>query len=132
MKDSFKLNILFATFIALMIGMNLLGGKITTLFGVNKGNNEIEIMGKNLLEYEVFLNSDMVDFDRPILISTRQILEENNRFVTGEKEISFHDKVEPDIAVLLREFKKRRDPNLLYDAKVTISLEKILSRAYWP
>jgi predicted esterase len=107
-------------------------GKITTLFGVNKGNNEIEIMGKNLLEYEVFLNSDMVDFDRPVLISTQQILEENNRFVTGEKEISFHDKVEPDIEVLLREFKKRRDPNLLYDAKVTISLEKILSRAYWP
>jgi hypothetical protein len=99
---------------------------------VNKGNNEIDIMGKDLLEYEVFLNSDMVDFDRPILISTQQIMEENNRFVTGEKEISFHDKVEPDIAVLLREFKKRRDPNLLYDAKVTISLEKILSRAYWP
>jgi len=35
MKESMRLNILFATFIALMIGMNLLGGKITTLFGVS-------------------------------------------------------------------------------------------------
>jgi len=32
MKEPFRLKILFAAFIALMIGMNLLGGKITTIF----------------------------------------------------------------------------------------------------
>ena len=35
MHDNIKLTYLFAIFIALMIGMNLLGGKITTLFGVS-------------------------------------------------------------------------------------------------
>jgi predicted esterase len=110
---------------------NIRDGKIATLFGVNKGNNEIEIMGKDLLEYEVYLNSDMVDFDKPVLISTQQIIEEKNHLITGEKEVSFHGKVEPDIELLLRDFKKHRDPNFLYSAKVTISLEKIFSRVHY-
>ena len=104
-------------------------GKIATLFAVNKGNNEIEIMGKNLLEYEVYLNSDTVDFERPVLISTQMILEQKDKLVPGEKEINFHGMVEPDLEILLRGFKEHRDPALLFDAKVTISLEKVLTLA---
>ena len=35
MKESLKLQVLFASFIAMMIAMNLLGVKITTIFGVS-------------------------------------------------------------------------------------------------
>ncbi len=35
MEKSFKLNILFALFVALLIGVNLLGGKIVTFFGIS-------------------------------------------------------------------------------------------------
>jgi hypothetical protein len=102
-------------------------GKIATLFAANKGNNEIEVMGKNLAEYEIYLNSEMVDFEKPVLITTQEIQDQNGKLIPGEKETSFHDKVEPDLEVLLRGFKETRDPNLLFDARVTISLTRSLA-----
>ncbi len=35
MQNNFKLNVLFALFVALLVGVNLLGGKITTFFGIS-------------------------------------------------------------------------------------------------
>ena len=103
--------------------MTVRDGKISTLFAVNKGNNELEVMGQNMLAFELYLNSDLVDFDKPVVISTRPILEKDNKLIPGEKKVSFHQMVKKDIALLLLDFKDRRDPELLYDAKVGISLE---------
>ena len=103
--------------------MTVRDGKISTLFAVNMGNNEFEVMGQNLLAFELYLNTDLVDFDKPVMVSTRMILEKDNKLVPGEKKVSFHQMVKKDTALLLLDFKDRRDPELLYDAKIRISLE---------
>jgi hypothetical protein len=103
--------------------MNVQDGKISSIFAVNKGNNKIEIMGKNLLSYEIFLNSEMVDFNEPVIISTRHIVERDGKLISGDKKINFYQIVKKDVGLLLTEYKLRRDPNILYDAKIKISLE---------
>ena len=103
--------------------MTVRDGKISTLFAVNMGNNEFEVMGQNLLAFELYLNSGLVDFDKPVMVTTRMILEKDNKLVPGEKKVSFHQIVKKDTAFLLLDYKDRRDPELLYDAKFPISLE---------
>ncbi|MGV7219992.1 MAG: hypothetical protein ACQ9MH_00550 [Nitrospinales bacterium] len=103
--------------------MNVQDGKISSLFAVNKGNNKIEIMGKNLLSYEIYLNTEMVDFDKPVIISTRQIVEIDKKLISGDTKVNFHQMVKKDVGLLLTEYKLRRDPNILFDAKIIISLE---------
>ncbi len=44
------------------------------------------------------------------------------KVITGQKLVKFHGKVIRDTAILLREFKLRRDPEQLYDAKIRIVL----------
>ena len=44
--------------------------------------------------------------------------------MTDEKQERFNDKLEKDLEVLLRDFKQNRDPSMLFDGKITISLEK--------
>lgn len=105
-------------------------GKIATLFAVYKGRNEFEIMGNNLLEYEIYLNSEMVDFDAPIRVSTQKITIEDSGVVPGEMLASFHEKVDRDLGALLSGYKSRRDPYQLYDAKIKISLEKEIEVAF--
>ncbi len=103
-------------------------GKIATLFAVNRGNNEIAVMGKNLMEYEIYLNTEMVDFDAPVRITTQRIIEKEDQLRAGEKQLDFEETVVEDPAVLLHGFKQTRDPEMLFDAKITISLERILAR----
>lgn len=104
-------------------------GKIATLFAVRKGNNQFEVMGQNIVEYDLFFNTDTVDFDKPVTITTQKIQNQNNKLVPGEKKISYQNIVKKDLAVLLYEFKKFRDPNRLYDATVNILLETTLVQA---
>ncbi|MFQ5671512.1 MAG: hypothetical protein ACE5G9_00325 [Nitrospinales bacterium] len=104
--------------------LNVRDGKIATLFALQKGGNRIEILGKNVTRYQVYLNSGMVDFDLPVRITTRRIIDRGNRLVPGETQISFDQKVDRDMGVLLRGFKTRRDPGLLFDAMVEVSLEE--------
>jgi predicted esterase len=99
-------------------------GKIATLFAAQKGNNEFEVMGKNLLEFELFFNTEMIDFNAPVRIVTQNLLDEEGQIVPGEKQERFNDKLEKDLEVLLRDFKQNRDPSMLFDGKITISLEK--------
>ena len=99
-------------------------GKIATLFAVQKGNNEFDVMGKNLLEFDLFFNTDMVDFDAPVRIFTQKLKDEGGKIVTEEKQERFNSKLVKDLEVLLRGFKKNRDPSMLFDAKITLSLEK--------
>ena len=99
-------------------------GKIATLFAFQKGNNEFTVMGKNLLEFELFFNTDMIDFAIPVRIVTQKLRDEGGQIVTDEKQERFNDKLEKDLEVLLRDFKQNRDPSMLFDGKITISLEK--------
>ena len=73
--------------------MNVQDGKISSLFAVNKENNEFEIMGKNLLSYEILLNTEMVDFNKPVVISTIHIIEKDKKLIRGEKKVNFHQMV---------------------------------------
>ncbi len=99
-------------------------GKIATLFASQKGNNEFEILGKNLLEFDLYLNTDMIDFDAPVRIVTQNLLDEGGQLLPGEKQERFNDKLKKDLETLLRHFKINRDPSMLFDGKITISLEK--------
>lgn len=109
---------------------NVHDGKIASLFATHKETNEFEVIGQNLLEYEIFLNSDQVDFDQPITVTSQQLLTKDSKLVTGEKTMSFVGKADKDMAVLLQEYKARRDPYLLYDAKVKITFEKETETAW--
>ncbi len=99
-------------------------GKIATLFASQKGNNEFQVMGKNLLEFDLFFNTEMIDFDAPVRIVTQKLHEKDGQIVTGEKQERFNDKIEKDLEILLRDFKQNRDPSMLFDGKITLSLEK--------
>ena len=101
-------------------------GKIATLFVERKGENRFEVMGENLVEYDLFFNTETVDFDKIVVITTQKIQNQNNKLVAGEKKISYQNKLKKDLAVLLYGYKQFRDPYRLYDAKVNILLETTL------
>ncbi len=107
-------------------------GKIGTLFATNKGNNQLEVMGKNIIECELLLNEDMVDLSKPIYVSKQSIADQGGKLVTGPKLPGYHQKAIPDLGVLLSGFKKKRDPELLYDAKIKISWEDSIGFASLP
>ena len=104
--------------------MNIKDGKAATLIAVHKEPNLFEIMGKNLLEMELYLDADRVNFEQPVMVTFQEMKELRGKFITGQKLVKFHGKVSRDTALLLREFKFRRDPEQLYDAKLTVVLEK--------
>lgn len=104
--------------------MNIKDGKATTLIAVHKEPNLFELMGKNLLEMELYLDADRVDFDQPVMVTFQEMKELEGKFITGQKLVKYHGKVTKDTALLLWEFKLRRDPEQLYDAKITVVLEK--------
>ena len=82
------------------------------------------------MEYELFLNENMVDFDAPVIITTQKIQEANSQLIPSEKILSFNQKVEKNMGMLLHGFKELQDPNLLFDAKVTITFSKTVGYAY--
>ncbi|NIQ03914.1 MAG: hypothetical protein GWM98_29170, partial [Nitrospinaceae bacterium] len=93
--------------------MNVRDGKPATLIAVHKEENLFEITGKNLLEMELYLSADRVDFDREIMVTFQELKEYQGKFVAGQKLVKFHGKAEKDLGILLREFKRRRDPDQL-------------------
>ena len=101
-------------------------GKIATLFAERKGKNLFEVMGENIVEYDLFFNTDTVDFDKTVTITTQKIQNQNNKLVAGEKKISYQNKIKKDLAVLLYGYKRFRDPHRFYDARVNILLETTL------
>ena len=52
------------------------------------------------------------------------------QLVPGEKVLSFHRKVERDMETLLSGFKALRDPELLFDARIKVSVEKTVGFAF--
>ena len=101
-------------------------GKIATLFATRKGHNIFEVMGQHIIEYDLYFNTETVDFDKPVTITTQKIQVQSKKLVPGEKKTSYKKKVEKYLAVLLYEYKNFRDPNRLYDARVSILLESTL------
>ena len=104
--------------------MNIQDGKAATLIAVHKEKNLFEIMGKNLLEMELYLSTDQVDFDQPVMVTFQEMKELKGKFVTGQKWVKFNGTVKRDTALLLRDFKLRRDPEQMFDAKLTVVLEE--------
>ena len=101
-------------------------GKIATLFATRKGSNLFEVMGQHIIKYDLYFNSETVDFEKPVTITTQKIQIQGGTMVPGEKKTSYKKKVEKDLAVLLYGYKNFRDPNRLYDARVSILLESTL------
>lgn len=101
--------------------LNIHDGKLATLFVTNRGNNRIEIMGNNFAECEVYLSSDSVDLDSPLHITTQEIVETEKEIVLGEMQLSFNGKATRDTPFMLKNFKARGDPDLLFDAVIKIS-----------
>jgi len=110
--------------------INIQDGKVATLFAVNLGRNRFELMGKNVKEAEIYLNSDSIDFNSSIVVILQTLEDKNGQLVPTEKRTGFNRKVQPDIGILLREFKKNRDPNILFDAKITVPWEKTTDFAF--
>jgi len=104
--------------------LNIHDGKIATLFAIDKGNNRFMVRGKNILEFELYLSSDHIDFEKPVIVTFQAIEDKGNKLAPGEKIVAFNKKVEKNTSVLLRSFKESRDANFLYDAKITISTQE--------
>ena len=105
------------------------GGKLATMFAINEGNNRFVVRGKNVLEFEMYFSSDLIDFKEPVVITFQKIKDEGKQLVPGEKFVAFNQVVERDVGVLLRGFKEFRDPGLLFDSRVTVSAEKAVKFA---
>ena len=104
-------------------------GKIATLFATRKGRNIFEVMGQHIIEYDLYFNTETVDSDKPVTVTTQKIQVQGNKLVPGEKKTSYKKKVEKDLAVLLYGYKNFRDPNRLFDARVSILLESTLAQS---
>jgi hypothetical protein len=74
----------------------------------------------------LYFNTETIDFDKPVTVTTQKIQLQDNKLVPGEKKTSYKKKVEKDLAVLMYGYKNFRDPNRLYDARVSILLESTL------
>ena len=96
------------------------------MFATRKGPNQFEVMGENIVKYDLYFNSETIDFDKVVTITTQKFQVQGNNLIPGEKKTSYKKKVKKDLAVLLYGYKKLREPNRLYDAKVTILLESTL------
>ena len=104
-------------------------GKVATLFATRKGPNQFEVMGQHIIEYELYFNSETIDFDKPVTITTQKLQVHGSTLIPGEKKTIYKKKVEKDLAVLLYGYKNFRDTNRLYDAKVSILLESTLAHS---
>jgi hypothetical protein len=105
------------------------GGKLATMFAIDEGNNRFVVRGKNVLEFEMYLSSDRIDFKQPVVVTFQAIKDEGKQFVHGEKFVAFHQVIERDVGVLLRGFKEFRDTGFLFDSKITVSAQKAVEFA---
>jgi len=109
--------------------LNIHDGKIATLFAIDKGNNRFMVRGKNIIEFEIYLSSNRIDFEKPVVVTFQAIQDEGNKLTPGEKFVAFNQKVKKDRGVLLQDFKESRDQNLFFDARITVSTQKTVEFA---
>ncbi len=73
------------------------------------GPNRIDVRTDHVRQYTLFLNEDLVDLSRPIVITT-------------DGQASFNGLVPPQVDTLLRQARLRADPGQLYPAHLTLSV----------
>ena len=71
--------------------------------------NKIVVNTNRIRRYTVFLNQDLVDFSKPIIVETNG-------------NISFEGMVEPRIDTVLEEVRHRPETHIFFPAKLTIDL----------
>jgi len=104
--------------------MNVEDGLATTLIANHKEPNLFEIKGQNLLTMEIYLDAARVNMDEPVMVTFQNMKELPGKLITEQKLVKFNGIVQPDTGLLLSDFKRRRDPIQLYDAKITVVLEE--------
>ena len=62
------------------------------------------------LEFELYLSSDRIDFEKPVVVTFQAIQDKGNKLAPGEKFVAFNKKVKKNTSVLLRSFKEFHDP----------------------
>lgn len=85
------------------------GGVYAKLHAQVTASNKIVVSTNRIGRYTLFLNQDLVDLTKPIIIET------NGR-------ISFEEMVEPSIETLLKEVRHRSDTHTLFPVKLTIDV----------
>jgi len=82
-----------------------------TVHGRCDADNTISLQTRNMDELSVWLSREMVDFDRPVRV-----------LVNGEIE---HDGlVQPSLAVALDSYARRRDPGMLFEARIDLDIKR--------
>lgn len=71
--------------------------------------NKIVVSTNRIRRFTLFLNQDLVDFSKPIIVETNGV-------------ISFEEMVEPRIETLLMEVRSRSDTHTLFPVKLTIDV----------
>jgi dienelactone hydrolase len=85
------------------------GGVYAKLHAQVTAPNKIVVSTNRIRRYSLFLNQDLVDFSKPIIVETN-----------GGK--SFEEMVEPRIETLLKEVRHRSDTYTLFPVKLTIEV----------
>ena len=70
--------------------------------------NRIEVRTEHVLRYSLFLNDELIDFSKPVVV------------VTNETE-SFRGMLTPSVETMLRQARRRGDPARTFSAQVTIT-----------
>ena len=73
------------------------------------GPNRIEVRTDRVRQYTLFLNEDLVDLSKPVLIATNG-------------QVSFEGAVTPQVETLLRQARLRQDSGQLYSVHLTLSV----------
>lgn len=73
------------------------------------GPNRIDVQTDHVRQYVLYLNDELVDLSKPVLITTNG-------------QVSFEGVVAPQVDTLLRQARLRHDPAQLFPAQVTISV----------
>ena len=73
-------------------------------------SNRIEVRTQRVRRYTLFLNRHLVDLSQPVTVLTNG-------------EVSYHGRVHPDVATLLREARRRQDPTLLFPVLLSVSVD---------
>jgi len=73
------------------------------------GPNRIEVQTDRVRQYTLFLNEDLIDFSKPVVVAT-------------DGQVSFDGIVTPHVETLLRQARLRQDLGQLFPASITLSV----------
>ena len=85
------------------------GGVYAKIHAQVTAPNKIVVSTNRIRRFTLFLNQDLVDFSKPIIVETNGV-------------ISFEEMVEPRIETLLMEVRSRSDTHTLFPVKLTIDV----------